>query len=166
MTTRKLGTCISTQICFACTMSPSQCKPADLFGPRLFACCLVVTNTKMKLTGGKESPNPTCHVTFLFFTSTLQSPRSVIFHASTIRCCHMSWPKPEAGKPLCRQMSSFVRRLGILRAQGRPMSSCVDIRLVTNSYTANDSHCPYLVIVLSAKRFVSTKLKQGKHRDA
>lgn len=114
----------------------------DLFGPRLFACCLVAMNIKMKLTGGKESPNPTRHVTFLFIL--LYSPEptfSFLFHGSTIRCCQMSWPKPEAGKPLCRQMSSFVRRLGILRPRRRPMSSCVDTRLVTNHYTANDSHC-------------------------
>lgn len=120
MTTRKLGTCISTQICFTCTMSPSQCKSADLFGPRLFACCLVVMNTKMKLTGGKESANPTCHVTFLFIFH-FHSPEptfSLIFQASAILCCQTTWLKPEAGKPLCRQMSSFVKTPGNTESSG------------------------------------------------
>lgn len=75
-------------------------------------------------------------------------------HVSTIQSCQKSWP------PLCRRMSSFVRRLGILRAWGRPRSSCVDARLETNHYTADDSHgrCHR---ALDKTFSVSVKMKHG-----
>lgn len=102
---------------------------------------LVAMNTNLKWTGGNGSANPTRHVCHLPLYSSLASPESMFSftsHVSTIRSCQKCWPKPEAGPPLCRRMSSFVTHLGILRAWGRPRSSCVDARLETNHYTADD----------------------------
>lgn len=128
---------------------------------------LVAMNTNLKWTGGNRS-NPTRHVCHLPLYFSLASPApmfSLTSHVSTIRSCQKSWPKPEAGPPSCRRTSSFVRRLGILRAWGRPRSSRVDTRLETNHYPAGDSHgrCH---CALDKTFSVSVKMKQEKHREA
>lgn len=124
-------------------------------------------NTNLKWTGGNRS-NPTRHVCHLPLYFSLASPEPVFSftsQVSTVRSCQKSWPKPEAGPPLCRWMSSFVRRLGILSAWGRPRSSCVDARLEANHYTADDSHGP-CHRALDKTFSVSVKMKQEKHREA
>lgn len=121
---------------------------------------LVAMNTDLKWTGGNKS-NPTRHVCHLPLYFSLASPEpmfSFTSHVSTIRSCHKSWPKPEAGPPLCRQMSSFVRRLGILSACGRP-------RLETSHCPADDSHGRRRR-ALNKMCSVSVKMKQEKHREA
>lgn len=115
MSKRRRGTCISTQIhrvrdvtklmqiCTICLDLGLLHVPSGCY------------EHKPEWTGGNRS-NPTCHVCHLPLYFSLASPEpmfSFTSQVSTVRSCQKSWPKPEAGPPLCRWMSSFLRCLEI-----------------------------------------------------